>query len=85
MVSLGTRRRGSAAASNFAFTLDFTAGGTDAGPAATPEPASLFLLGTAIAGVFGLRGRSCNRATHGRPRRHPHRPESLEWRTTADP
>ena len=40
------------AASSFAFTADFTSNG---GPSPTPEPASLLLLGSAIAGVFGFR------------------------------
>jgi hypothetical protein len=45
-----------AASANFAFALDFA----PASP--TPEPMSLLLLGTRIAGVFGLRSRSANRA-----------------------
>lgn len=40
------------------FTFDLTPSGPSDGPAPTPEPASLLLLGTAIAGAFGVRRRS---------------------------
>jgi hypothetical protein len=41
-------------AAGFAFTLDFA----PAQPSPTPEPASVLLLGTALASVFGYRRRS---------------------------
>ena len=40
----------------FAFTFDLTPVGSD-GPAPTPEPASLLLLGTGIVGTLGVRRR----------------------------
>jgi hypothetical protein len=57
----GFGTRGTPAASNFAFTLDFTPAGSNGGPSPTPEPTSLLLLGTGIASVFGYRRRPRNR------------------------
>jgi len=42
------------------FTFDLTPTGSSGGPAPTPEPASLLLLGTGIAGALGVRRRSTN-------------------------
>jgi hypothetical protein len=56
--SLPSRATGGSSEGHFSFALDFT----PAAVSATPEPASLLLLGTGIAGLFGVRARGSSRS-----------------------
>src|SRR3954468_5183126 len=56
--SLPSGATGGSSEGNFSFALHFT----PAAASPTPEPASLLLLGSGIAGLFGFRARGSNRA-----------------------